>query len=151
MYLNGQLLHHGRSHQSDSRYRGLHVITQGQLERIYVRDLARHKQLVERNTVMKSYSIESDNSSSEYPVKGILQNQSIGKEEAIEAKFVIGSDGASSSIRKSLNIPFDGVSTDIYWGIMDCIFESDYPHAWTFGSDQPQALWKTLSDNYKAQ
>ena len=39
----------------------------------------------------------------------------------------------SGMVRKSLSIPFDGVSTDIYWGIMDCIFESDYPHAWVFG------------------
>ena len=41
-------------------------------------------------------------------------------------------------IRKKLDIPFDGVSTEIYWGIMDCVFETDYPHAWVFGYKSPK-------------
>jgi phenol 2-monooxygenase len=132
IYKNGKLLHHGRSHQSDSRYRGLHVITQGQIERILIRDLCRHKVLVERNTIMTSYSVDS-NQGETNPVRATIENVKTGEKETIEAKFIIGTDGAASSIRRELKIPFEGISTDIYWGIMDCIFESDYPHAWTFG------------------
>jgi phenol 2-monooxygenase len=137
IYFDGKLLHHGRTHQSGSRYRGLHVITQGQIERIYVRDLLRHKMLVERNTTLKEFSVDPElaksSSSSAYPVHSVIENSITGKEESIEAKFLVGSDGASSSIRRRLEIPFDGISTDIYWGIMDCVFETDYPHAWIFG------------------
>ncbi|GFF23767.1 phenol 2-monooxygenase [Aspergillus udagawae] len=133
IYKNGKPLLHSRSHQSDSRYRGLHVITQGQIERIYVRDLYRHKVLVDRTTVLKEYKVE-DNQLESYPVKGVITNTATGEDEVVEAKFLVGSDGGASSIRRSLGIPFDGVSTDIYWGIMDCVFESDYPHAWIFGS-----------------
>lgn len=137
IYYNGKLLHHGRSHQSDSRYRGLHVITQGQIERIYVRDLLRHRVLVERNTTLKDFSVDPElsktTSPNAYPVRGVIENSISGKLENIEAKYLVGSDGASSSIRKRLGIPFDGVSTNIYWGIMDCLFETDYPHAWIFG------------------
>ncbi|KAF7183364.1 hypothetical protein CNMCM7691_003563 [Aspergillus felis] len=133
IYKNGKPLLHSRSHQSDSRYRGLHVITQGQIERIYVRDLYRHKVLVDRTTVLKEYKVE-DNQSDPHPVKGVITNTATGEEEVVEAKFLVGSDGGASSIRRGLGIPFDGVSTDIYWGIMDCVFESDYPHAWIFGS-----------------
>ncbi|KAJ0421294.1 FAD binding domain-containing protein [Aspergillus carlsbadensis] len=136
IYRDGEPVLHARSHQSDSRYRGLHVITQGQIERIYVRDLYRHQVLVERNTVLKEYGVEGggEGEGNEWPVKGVIRNTVTGDEEAVEAKFLVGSDGASSAIRRGLGIPFDGVSTDIYWGIMDCIFESDYPHAWIFGS-----------------
>ncbi|KAL4890074.1 FAD binding domain-containing protein [Aspergillus ambiguus] len=137
IYHDGQLLHHGRSHQSDSRYRGLHVITQGQIERIFVRDLLRHKVLVERATTLKEYSsdpsLAASTDPSVYPVRCVIEDDE-GKETVIQSKFLVGSDGASSAIRHKLQIPFDGVSTDIYWGIMDCIFETDYPHAWIFGS-----------------
>ena len=122
-----------RSHQSDSRYRGLHIITQGQIERIYIRDLLRHHKLVERQTTITDFTIGSESSLDTHPVQAIIKNERTGKEESISAKFLVGSDGAASMIRKKLEIPFDGVSTDIYWGIMDCVFETDYPHAWIFG------------------
>ena len=130
IYKDGEKLLFARSHQSDSRYRGLHIITQGQIERIFIRDLLRHKVLVERSTLLKDYTVQD---AGEYPIRATLTHEASGAEETIRAKFVLGSDGASSSIRKSLNIPFDGMSTSIYWGIMDCVFETDYPHAWMFG------------------
>ncbi|KAL2168146.1 hypothetical protein VTG60DRAFT_313 [Thermothelomyces hinnuleus] len=136
MYKDGEKLIFNRSHQSDSRYRGLHVITQGQIERIYIRDLLRHKAIVERSRTLSGFEVlPTDGSANDepYPVRATVRNQKTGEEEAIQAKFLVGSDGGASSIRKSLGIPFDGVSTDIYWGIMDCIFETDYPHAWVFG------------------
>lgn len=130
IYKDGVKLLFARSHQSDSRYRGLHIITQGQVERIFIRDLLRHKVLVERSTLLKDYNIED---AAEYPIHATLTKEASGTIETVRAKFIVGSDGASSSIRKSLNIPFDGMSTSIYWGILDCIFETDYPHAWMFG------------------
>jgi phenol 2-monooxygenase (NADPH) len=135
VYKDGKRLLFGRSHQSDSRYRGLHIITQGQIERIYIRDLMRHQKLVERSTTITKFNVGSDEE--QYPVSATLWNSKSGKEEVVKARFLVGSDGASSTIRKQLDIPFDGVSTDIYWGIMDCQFESDYPHAWVFGYALP--------------
>ena len=134
IYKDGQKLLFNRSHQSDSRYRGLHIITQGQLERIYIRDLLRHRILVERATVATDFNVEEEASGVDRPVCATLKDERSGKEERVRAKFLIGSDGAASLVRKKLGISFDGVSTDIYWGIMDAVFESDYPHAWVFGS-----------------
>lgn len=137
IYKDGQKLLFNRSHQSDSRYRGLHIITQGQVERIYIRDLSRHKQLVERSSILKGYSkVARDDPQGPEPdhaIRATILNERTGAESVVEAKYLVGCDGAASMIRKSVGIPFDGVSTDIYWGIMDCIFESDYPHAWAFG------------------
>lgn len=132
IYKDGKKLIHDRSHQSDSRYRGLHIITQGQLERIYIRDLIRHQKLVERSSTVEDFHVDSDSSLS-HPVRVMVKNKKTGTEETIHAKFLVGSDGAASSIRKQLNIPFDGVSTDIYWGILDCIFETDFPYPKIFG------------------
>ncbi|KAL8694803.1 MAG: hypothetical protein Q9224_003502 [Gallowayella concinna] len=136
IYKDGKKIFFARSHQSDSRYRGLHIITQAQLERIYIRDLMRHRSLVERSTVITDYNVHSSPASepSSYPVQVTLRNERTGKEEVVQAKYLVGCDGAASMVRKKLGIPFEGVSTDIYWGIMDCVFETDYPHAWVFGS-----------------
>ena len=99
-----------------------------------MRDLFRHQVLVERQTVITDFNIDSDQSSTSHPVKIVLKNDKTGIEETVRSKFLVGSDGGASMVRKRLKIPFDGVSTDIYWGILDCKFESDYPHAWVFGS-----------------
>ena len=130
IYKNGRKLLFGRSHQSDSRYRGLHVITQGQIERIYIRDLLRHKYAVERNSTISDFRTGGPGS---HPVTAKITNNLTGQESQVRAKYLVGCDGASSKIRKQLGIRFDGVTTDLYWGIMDCVFESDYPHAWIFG------------------
>lgn len=132
IYKDGKKLLFNRSHQSDSRYRGLHIITQGQLERIYIRDLLRHRALVERSRLLEDFRVDADGG--EYPVHTRIRDQKTGAAEEVRAKFIVGSDGAASMLRKRLEIPFDGVSTGIYWGIMDCVFETDYPHAWMFGS-----------------
>ncbi|KAL9060463.1 MAG: hypothetical protein Q9162_000636 [Coniocarpon cinnabarinum] len=129
-YKDGKKLMYGRSQQSDSRYRGLSGMTQGQLERIYVRDLLRHRSLVERSTRITNYSIDDKR---EYPVSANVVNVQTGKECNIQAKHLVGCDGASSTIRKQLGIKFEGITTNIHWGIIDCVFESDHPHAWTFG------------------
>lgn len=136
IYKDGENLLFARSHQSDSRYRGLHVITQGQIERIYIRDLLRHKSIVERSSVLSSVDIDASVSiedATAYPVRATVQNQRTGVDQLIQAKYLVGTDGGASTVRKSINVPFDGVTTDIYWGIIDCIFDSDYPHAWIFG------------------
>ena len=132
MYKNGEKMFYGPAFLSDSRYRGLHVISQGQLERIYIRDLLRHRILVERCSVIDGFDVKSDSSIS-HPVRALVKNTKTGKEEGIEAKYLVGAEGAASGLRKQLKIPFDGITTDIHWGIMDCKFESDYPHITTFG------------------
>ena len=88
--------------------------------------------LVERQTIITDFDVD-EKTRPEWPVQAILRDERSGAEETVSAKFLVGSDGATSMIRKRLSIPFDGISTNIYWGIMDCVFESDYPLAWVFG------------------
>lgn len=132
LYKNGKCLSYRRTYQSDSRYRGVHVITQGQAERIYIRDLLRHRTIVERSTIVEDFEVQRDPSIA-HPVQAIVQNIKTGMKQMVRAKFLVGADGACSSIRKKLNIPFDGTTTDIYWAIMDCKFATDYPTLTQFG------------------
>ena len=132
VYRNGEKLFQERAFQSDSRYRGLHSITQKQIERIFIRDILRHKMIVERSTVLDHFEVKNHDSSS-HPVEARLKNTKTGNNELIKAKFLVGAEGAASSIRKQLGIPFDGITTDIHWGIMDCKWETDFPDITTFG------------------
>ncbi len=101
------------------------------MERIYIRDLLRHKALVERCTVVDGFEVQ-DESLSSHPVKATLRNLKTGQRELVQARYLVGGDGAASSIREQLKIPFDGNTTDIYWAIMDCTFKTDYPYILDF-------------------
>ncbi len=131
LFKNGAKLFYNRSFTCDSRYRGLHIITQGQLERIYIRDLLRHKAVVERCTIVDKFEVKNGSSAS-HPVTATLKNLETGQTELVHAKYLVGGDGAASAIREQLKIPFDGNTTDIYWAIMDCVFKTDYPYITTF-------------------
>ena len=47
--------------------------------------------------------------------------------ELIHAKYVVGSDGAHSWVRKQLNIDMDGEQTDFVWGVLDMVPISNFP------------------------
>ncbi|KAH6839458.1 FAD binding domain-containing protein [Chaetomium sp. MPI-CAGE-AT-0009] len=127
LYRNGVKLFHGPSSFCDSRYRGIHITTQGQVEKIYIRDLLRHKVLVERCTTVDDFQVNEDAGVS-HPITATLKNLKTGDTATIRAKYLIGADGASSRIREKLSIPFDGLATSCFWAIMDCQFKTDFPY-----------------------
>ncbi|KAK0466825.1 FAD binding domain-containing protein [Desarmillaria tabescens] len=47
--------------------------------------------------------------------------------EIVNAKFVVGADGAHSWVRKSLNLSMDGEQTEYIWGVVDMIPDTDLP------------------------
>ena len=132
MYKDGTKMFYGPSFESDSRYRGLHIISQAQVEKVYVRDLMRHRVLVERATVIDGFEVK-DESETSHPVWATVRSLKSAKLRTVKAKYLVGAEGAPSGIRKQIQIPFDGTTTDIHWGIMDAKFETDYPYLTTFG------------------
>lgn len=61
--------------------------------------------------------------------KDIEQNPEISTDsyEIIEAKYVLGSDGAHSWVKKQMGIHMDGESTDYVWGVLDMVPVTDFP------------------------
>ena len=47
--------------------------------------------------------------------------------ELIHAKYVVGSDGAHSWVRKQLEIDMDGDHTDFVWGVLDMVPITNFP------------------------
>ncbi|PIL24616.1 hypothetical protein GSI_12500 [Ganoderma sinense ZZ0214-1] len=89
--------------------------------------------LVEQPVIPTAIELSHVNSDIEdpkaYPVKVTLKHldSAEGKSEVVYAKFVLGSDGAHSWVRKAFNIAMDGDQTDSIWGVVDIVPETDFP------------------------
>ncbi|KAL8276665.1 hypothetical protein RQP46_010933 [Phenoliferia psychrophenolica] len=51
----------------------------------------------------------------------------IGEEETVKAKYVVGCDGARSWVRKQLGITLEGDSADVHWGVLDVLVKTNFP------------------------
>ncbi len=56
-----------------------------------------------------------------------IDDDGAGKIETIKARFIVGSDGGRSQVRKSLNISLEGDSANKAWGVMDILLNTDFP------------------------
>nr|AFM94294.1 FAD binding domain-containing protein [Volvariella volvacea] len=138
VYKDGKKEIFAESHQTppkEGRFQGLNNATQTEVEHVLIRDLVRHDILVERPCTATSYHFD-ENAGPEvtHPITINLINQETGKEEVVKARYLVASDGAHSMIRKSLPIQFNGIKTDLHWGIVDAVIDTDFPHRWTFGT-----------------
>ncbi|THH01836.1 hypothetical protein EW145_g6846 [Phellinidium pouzarii] len=72
--------------------------------------------------------IESDES---YPIKVFLRSldSAVGENdtEVVKAKYVLGSDGAHSWVRKELGITMDGEHSNYVWGVVDTVPSTNFP------------------------
>ncbi|MGB0847900.1 MAG: FAD-dependent monooxygenase [Thiolinea sp.] len=66
----------------------------------------------------------------QYPITAAFERiddeQNI-KVETLNARFVVGCDGARSTVRNSLSIPLTGDSANKAWGVMDVLVDSNFP------------------------
>ena len=54
-------------------------------------------------------------------------NEKAGSTETVEAKYMVGCDGAHSWVRNQLGFSLDGESTDYIWGVVDIVPITDFP------------------------
>ncbi|PWN39817.1 hypothetical protein IE81DRAFT_257064 [Ceraceosorus guamensis] len=134
LYKDGKCLVFRPSHASPSEFQYLQVITQPEVERLLIRDIARFGCYVDRSTTLDRYVLEGEK---DHTGKSTISldwtNIETGASGSCRARYLIGSDGAHSAIRKSLSIPFDGVTTNLVWQIVDAEWDTNFPHAWVFG------------------
>ncbi|SEK00272.1 phenol 2-monooxygenase [Sphingobium sp. AP50] len=66
----------------------------------------------------------------DYPVTATLERSDEGHQgevETIRARYVVGCDGARSSVRRSIGLELKGDSANQAWGVMDVLAVTDYP------------------------
>ena len=107
-------------------YSAIHVLHQGHLESVLLNDLTSRGIAVDRPVQYLNYS-NSDNS--EYPLKVHLKHHNTGVIEEILVKYVIGGDGAASTVRSTLGIKSSIHQTADTWAVADVSAATDFPDA----------------------
>lgn len=78
---------------------------------------------------MRLVGLEGLDSKGEGPVTAHFERCEVDTEEThrIKARFVVGCDGARSSVRKALGLELRGESANQAWGVMDVLAVTDFP------------------------
>ncbi|PWN86734.1 phenol 2-monooxygenase [Acaromyces ingoldii] len=61
---------------------------------------------------------------SDYPLKVSLHGP---KHDQVFCKYLVGSDGARSAVRKSMGLSLQGESAHVAWGVMDFLPDTNFP------------------------
>jgi len=75
-------------------------------------------------------NVENTDPGVDYPVSATferLDQEHAGQKETVKARFMVGCDGARSTVRESLALPRQGDSANKAWGVMDLLVVTDFP------------------------
>ncbi|KAI9310941.1 FAD binding domain-containing protein [Dichotomocladium elegans] len=72
-------------------------------------------------------AFQQDQNDNEYPLSATLKNMADDTEETIRCKYLLGCDGAHSSIRKQLDIAYEGEGSKKNCGVLDAIVQTNFP------------------------
>jgi phenol 2-monooxygenase len=83
-----------------------------------------------------------------YRITAVTKNRDTGLEESIKCRYLVGADGGRSFVRRKLDIPFDGSSSEDKWVRIDGVIETDMPKTRVYGAiESPthgNVLWAAL-------
>lgn len=73
--------------------------------------------------------VKVDNDKAQYPVTVTLTNTGVNAGETctVQANYVVGCDGARSTVRKSIGGELHGDAAHQAWGVMDILANTDFP------------------------
>ncbi|TVY30425.1 Phenol hydroxylase [Lachnellula hyalina] len=124
------------------------VLRQKYQEEIFRRRLREKGVILETPVELVSVTVDDNVPSGGYRVTALLKNCVTGEEETVLCKYLIGADGGRSFVRRALEIPFEGSTTEDKWVRIDGIVESDVPKSRVYGAfESPthgNVLWAAL-------
>lgn len=105
------------------------TLHQGAIEKVFLDSMRKEGLEVERPKIPTSLEISTDEAvlsdPQAYAVKVVLKSLDVADgandTEIVHAKYVLGSDGAHSWVRKTLGINMDGEQTEYIWGVIDMV------------------------------
>ncbi len=69
------------------------------------------------------------NDPDKFPITAIVSQKKNNRsyKKKVSARYIVGCDGAKSRVRKCLNIPLIGDTSDSAWGVMDALVQTNFP------------------------
>ena len=105
----------------DTSFPQITSIAQRETEKIFARLLG--EDMIDRHTKLVSYKQNKDG------VEAVVQDLYSGKEETVHAKYIVGADGAHSTVRKlEPSWTYDGYSMATRFAIGDVAIEGKDAH-----------------------
>ncbi|KAF2462426.1 3-propionate hydroxylase [Lineolata rhizophorae] len=113
----------------DTRWDFALVLRQKYQEEIFRARLAEKGVLLESQVELVQLAVDEARPVGSYRVTAVLEKRgsSPPEREVVKCKYVVGADGGRSFVRRALNIPFDGSSTEDKWVRIDGVVETDMP------------------------
>lgn len=108
------------------------VLRQKYQEDIFRRALAECGVELEAPKILTAIVVDESLPQNEYRVRATIKDGVSGAEETVFCKYLIGCDGGKSTVRKLMDIPFLGASTEDRWVRIDGLIKTNVPRPRTY-------------------
>jgi len=128
----GRIVRHGRVQDTED---GLSefphvVLNQARVHDFYLETMRNAPSRLEPHYARRFLDLCVDEAAADYPVTVQLERTDAahaGQVETVQARYVVGCDGARSGVRKSIARQLVGDSANQAWGVMDVLAVTDFP------------------------
>ncbi|KAL1602361.1 hypothetical protein SLS60_005777 [Paraconiothyrium brasiliense] len=124
------------------------VLRQKYQEEIFRQALRREGVELEAPWELTTIDLLEDVMAGGHKVFASLKNPETGVRRAVKCRYLVGADGGRSSVRRMMDIPFDGSSSEDQWVRVDGVIETDLPKPRTYCAiESPthgNVLWAAL-------
>ena len=106
------------------------ILNQARVQDFFLDVMRKAPTRLEPHYSRRLIDLETDRTASDYPVTARLERldpSHEGEIEIIRARYVVGCDGARSTVRKSIGRALHGDSANHAWGVMDVLAVTDFP------------------------
>ena len=105
------------------------IINQARIHDMYLEIMEKSPTRLKPSYNNKIIHVDIDNADDEYPVLIHLEqtNQDNPKQFTVRARYLVGCDGARSTVRKSIGAKLEGDAAHQAWGVMDVLLNTDFP------------------------
>jgi phenol 2-monooxygenase len=111
----------------DSNWDFALVLRQKYQEEIFRRALKSHGVELDAPCALRSIKIFDNVAPDSYKILATIEHGVSKVLSTIKCKYLIGADGGKSFVRRAMNIPFDGSSSEDKWVRIDGVIETDLP------------------------
>lgn len=124
------------------------VLRQKYQEEIFRQALKRHGVELDAPLALAGIEVLDNVGPNGYKVVATLEHGDTKVKSTVRCRYLVGADGGRSFVRRSMNIPFDGTSSEDKWVRVDGVVETDLPKPRTYCAiESPthgNVLWAAL-------
>ncbi|KAJ9355112.1 FAD binding domain-containing protein [Paecilomyces variotii] len=124
------------------------VLRQKYQEEVFRQALEKHGVNLEAPMKLIDVTVDDTVQVGGYRVTATIQDELTGAQSAVKCRYLVGADGGRSFVRRALQIPFEGSTTEDKWVRIDGIIETNLPKPRTYCAiESPthgNVLWAAL-------